>query len=88
MMNPNAKYQSNQRVLHAALLQQTNQALLDIRNAELSYYSSFYLTFGGQAALVGGFVYGALTQIEFPVNDQYDHEKFMYIKRAFWLWYE
>lgn len=45
---------ANQR----ALIQNTNNAVLAIRNAELNYYSSFYLIFGGQAAIVGGFAFG------------------------------
>jgi hypothetical protein len=39
------------------LVQQTNQAVLAIRQAQLNYFTSFHITFGGQAALIGGFVY-------------------------------
>ena len=52
-------------MLHAqqrALLQQTNQGIINIRNYELEYYTTFYGTFGGQSALIGGFVYSAVTQ--------------------------
>ena len=45
-----------------ALLQETNQGLISIRNAELDYYTTFYATFGGQSALIGGFTYSAITQ--------------------------
>jgi hypothetical protein len=31
----------------------------------LQYYSSFYLTFAGQAAIIGGFSFAAITQINF-----------------------
>jgi hypothetical protein len=54
-----------QRAQAGALLQATNQAILQIRQAELNYYVSFYLTFATQAALIGGFVYSGLTQIAF-----------------------
>ena len=82
--NPNAKYQNNQRVLQNALLHDTNQQLVTIRETELKYYSSFYLTFGGQAALVGGFVYGGLTQMHFVQNDQYPKEIYEVIQIMFW----
>ena len=32
---------------------------------ELQYYTSFYLTFAGQAAIIGGFSFAAITQINF-----------------------
>ena len=49
---------ANQR----ALMQQTNLGLINIRQQELNYYNNFYSQFGGQAAIIGGFTYGALTQ--------------------------
>lgn len=50
----------------SALAQQTNQGLLGIRSNEIGYYTSFAGTFGGQAAIIGGFAYAALTQVAFP----------------------
>jgi hypothetical protein len=79
------KYQNNQRTLQSALLQNTNQQLLNIRQAELNYYSSFYWTFGGQATLIGGFLYSGLNQIHFPENVQYSPELFYYLQMAFWI---
>jgi hypothetical protein len=70
---------ANQR----ALIQNTNTALLAIRSAELNYYSSFYLTFGGQAAIVGGFAYGSLTQIHFTQPE--DIDGYFYAQIAFWM---
>jgi hypothetical protein len=46
-----------QRTQAQALAQQTNQSLINIRQWEISYYSSFYYSFGAQAAVIGGFAY-------------------------------
>ena len=43
-------------------MQQTNIGLVNIRQLELNYYNNFYSQFGQQAAIIGGFSYGALTQ--------------------------
>ena len=45
-----------------ALFQQTNIAVLDIRQSEINYYTNLYGAFGTQAVLLGGFVYGTFTQ--------------------------
>ena len=66
-----------------ALVQGTNIALLGIRNAELNYYQSFYIFFGGQAAIIGGFAYGSLTQISF--TEPHDIDDYFYIQLLFWL---
>lgn len=79
------KYHNNQRALQAALVQSTNQGLLNIRNAELNYYAAFYLTFGGQATLIGGFLYTGINQIHFPDNIQYTDDVYHYLQLAFWL---
>jgi len=47
------------------LEQNINQNVLNIRNLELGYYNSFYITIGAQSALIGGFAYNAMTQITF-----------------------
>lgn len=59
-----------------ALEQNVNQNVLNIRNLELNYYNSFYITIGAQSALIGGFAYNAMTQVTFnnyifgdPFND-------------------
>jgi hypothetical protein len=52
-----------QRAQTSVLTQETNQALLTIRQSQLNYYTSFHITFGGQAALIGGFVYSGMTGI-------------------------
>lgn len=52
-----------QRVNQQLLLQQTNVGLLNIRQLEQQYYGSFYQSFGSQAALIGGFTYGVMTQV-------------------------
>ena len=66
-----------------ALVQGTNIALLGIRNAELNYYQSCYIFFGGQAAIIGGFAYGSLTQISF--TEPHDIDDYFYIQLLFWL---
>lgn len=45
-----------------ALSQQVNQAVLGIRQLEISYYANLYGAFGTQALMLGGFVYGTFTQ--------------------------
>jgi hypothetical protein len=45
---------ANQSVLN----QKTNIALLNIRQSEITYYTSITSAFGTQAALIGGFTYG------------------------------
>lgn len=76
-------------MLHAqqrALLQQTNQGIIDIRNFELNYYTNFYATFGGQAALIGGFVYSAVTQA--TINYGWQEEPFTFgMLQGFWWFF-
>ena len=50
------------------VLQSTNQGLVQIRGVEIAYYSSFYGSYGVSAAIIGGFAYSALTQIDIPIN--------------------
>ena len=57
------------RAHNNALFHSTNNRLVKIRMAELDYYSAFYFTFGRQAAVISGFVYSALTQVTFPMNN-------------------
>src|SRR5690349_20601523 len=59
--------QANQK----ALVQQINLGLLNIRQQEINYYLSLNLTFGTQAALIGGFMYSVFTQN--PLNNEYDY---------------
>ena len=73
-----------QKSRHAALLQQTNNLVVGIRQAELHYYLGFYHTFGAQSAIIAGFVYCCLTQIKYPDNFQHDPIVFSFVKCAFW----
>jgi hypothetical protein len=50
------------RANQQALFQATNQAVLGIRQLEITYYANLYGAFGTQALLLGGFVYGTFTQ--------------------------
>lgn len=43
------------------LFQATNQGLLAIRQSEVQYYQSINVSFGTQAAMIGGFTYGVFT---------------------------
>ena len=45
----------------SALVQEANQQLIAIRQAELDYFQNFYGIFGTQSALIAGFVVSALT---------------------------
>lgn len=67
-----------------ALVQQTNQLLVSIRQSELNYYTSFYYTFGCQAAFIGGFAYTAITQVSFPSGADYERSQFNYCEDLFW----
>lgn len=64
-----------------ALYQQTNQGLLGIRQAEISYYINLCVAFGTQAALVGGFTYGIFTQNQF--NEETGYSK--YFQDVYWV---
>lgn len=50
-----------------SLAQQANMGVVNNRNAEITYYTSFMNNFGNQAAIIGGFAYQNLTQVSFPV---------------------
>eukprot|EP01038_Epipyxis_sp_PR26KG_P004347 gene4347-6151_t len=45
-----------------ALIQATNIGLISIRQSEIQYYTNLYISFGTQAALIGGFTYNVFTQ--------------------------
>eukprot|EP01040_Poterioochromonas_malhamensis_P014612 gene14612-16194_t len=47
-----------------ALFQDTNQNIVSIRQTEIRYYTTVYQSFATQAALIGGFTYGALQNSE------------------------
>jgi hypothetical protein len=79
------KYQNNQRSLQQALVHNTNVALLNIRQAELNYYQSFYMIFGGQACIIGGFLYSGVNQIHYHANKQYSTELYEYLRTVFWV---
>ena len=59
------------RANQAALFQQTNQGLLNIRQSELTYYINLNIAFGTQAALIGGFTYGVFTQNQYNEDIEY-----------------
>ena len=65
------------RANQQALFQQTNQAVLDIRQLEIDYYTSLYGVVGTQATLVGGFAYSIVTQNNNTENAYLD--VFLYI---------
>jgi hypothetical protein len=70
----------------SVLLQNTNQAVLAIRQAEISFYTSFFTSFGAQAAIMGGFTYSALTQISFQAYDvEYTFGTKMFLQDVFWI---
>ena len=54
-----------------ALIQQTNQQILGIRQSELSYYSNYFYSFGNQAALIVGFTLGCVSQVPALDSDYY-----------------
>lgn len=65
------------RANQQALFQQTNQAVLDIRQLEVNYYTNLYGVFGTQATLLGGFVYSTFTQNN---NENHSYELlFLYL---------
>jgi hypothetical protein len=79
-----------QKALQSALVQNTNQGLVQIRNVEINYYTSFYCAFGCQADIIIGFAYSALTQIDVPINlpspeASYNETGFMFIGCVFWV---
>jgi hypothetical protein len=45
------------RAQQSTLNQQTNLAILNIRQSEITYYTNLNIAFGTQAALIGGFTY-------------------------------
>lgn len=51
--------QANQK----AVIQEANMNLVEIRNVELGYFSTFYSNFATQAALMIGFIVGSLSQV-------------------------
>lgn len=55
----------------SALAQQTNQGVVVIRQSELSFYISFFMTFGAQAVMIANFTYQNLTQISIAAEGQY-----------------
>jgi hypothetical protein len=63
------------RANQAALFQQTNQGLLNIRQLELNYYINLNIAFGTQAALIGGFSYGLLTQTDFSFGEDVSYAR-------------
>lgn len=73
----------NIKAQQAALVQSTNQGFIAIRNAELSYYTQYYSTFGLQAALMGGFAYAAFTQISYN-GFKPESPSFIFTKELFW----
>jgi hypothetical protein len=44
------------------LFQEANQGVINIRQTELNYYINLFTVFGTNAAIIGGFTYGILTQ--------------------------
>ena len=76
-------------MLHAqqrALLQQTNQGIIDIRNLPLNYHPNVYATLGGQAALIDSFVYSAVTQA--TINYGWQDEPFTFgMLQGFWWFF-
>ncbi len=46
-----------QKARQAALLQETNNAIISIRSMEMNYYVSFFNSFCVQSMVIGGFVY-------------------------------
>ena len=74
-----------QKAYQQQLLQMTNQQVLAIRQAEINYYVSFFSTFGFQAAAIGGFAYGSLTQIAFQSPAPYGPGVYELIQDFFWV---
>mmetsp|Transcript_33031 Transcript_33031/g.47741 ORF Transcript_33031/g.47741 Transcript_33031/m.47741 type:complete len:380 (-) Transcript_33031:282-1421(-) len=58
-------FKADQRVV----FEQTNQAIIDIRKAEIDYFVSVNTTCGTQAALIGGFIYSVFTQDGIGMDD-------------------
>lgn len=77
------------------LLQQTNIGLLNLRQIELNYYTTFYSAFAGQSAILCGFVYSSVTQMGYGGGVPYtgaiveegtiDRAHYNYILLFFWL---
>ena len=79
-----------QRAQQKAILQATNQGLVKIRGVEISYYSDMFATFGISAAIIGGFAYSAITQIDLPLTlpppvASYDQLGFDFAGDLFWI---
>ena len=61
------------------LNQEANQEVINIRQTEISYYINLFTIFGTNAALVGGFNYGILTQNIFAQSSKdFQIYKFVY----------
>ena len=45
------------------LAQTTNTRLIDIRRLELRYFTNYFNTFGSNATLFCGFLFGSVTQV-------------------------
>jgi len=48
---------------HNQLLQKSNHQLVEIRQLELNYYSSFFSSFGTLCSLIAGFTLNSLTNM-------------------------
>ena len=73
-----------------AVLQSTNQGLIQIRGVEIAYYVNVYGSYGLTAAIVGGFAYSALTQIDVPINvpspvASYNQNGLLFTGAIFWI---
>ena len=67
------------RARQQALLQATNQAVLDIRQSQIQYYLNLHINFGTQSVILAGFVYATFTQnIVNEENLYVDHYQFVY----------
>lgn len=83
------------RANQALLLQQTNIGLLNLRQIELNYYTTFYGAFSGQSAVLCGFVYSSVTQMGYggtvPYTGPIVHEgsleqdQYEYVLWFFWF---
>ena len=79
-----------QRAQQKAILQATNQGLVEIRGVEIQYYTDICGTFGISSAIIGGFAYSALTQIDLPLSlpppvSSYDQIGFELAGDIFWI---
>ena len=62
-----------QKASQELLLQTSNQNVLSIRQAEITYFSTFFNSFSVQAALLAGFVLNSLNDNEY---DRFAGHKF------------